>query len=205
MSFSITLATTPEQREAVFRLRYTVVVEEAHVSPALADHQFRCIEEPLDVQARLLVARYGDTVVGALRSNYLGEGDWGGEAALLLTDTVRDAHPHAIALSAPPIVASGFRTSAVPLRLVAAAFAMHLDEGISHDFVAAPPEQERFYQSLGYRPYAGRIVHPERGDVLPLVLVLRDRAHLEAIHSPLAESWREREREAGTARRGAPS
>ena len=74
MSLSISHATTPEEREAVFRLRYTVQVEEARHTPALADHQFRCIEEPLDANARLLIARYGDTVVGALRVNYLTEG-----------------------------------------------------------------------------------------------------------------------------------
>jgi hypothetical protein len=186
MSLSITPATTPEQREAVFRLRYAVLVEEARQTSALADHQFRCIEEPMDVTARLLVARYGDTVVGALRVNLLSEGDWGGEAALLHTDRVRDAQTHASALSSLPLVAAGFRTSGVPLRLVAAAFHLNLEEGVTHDFVAVTPEHERFYLSLGYRAYCGRVRHPEKGDVLPMVLALRDRAYFAEINSPLA-------------------
>jgi len=185
MSLSITQATTPEQREAVFRLRYTVLVEEGRQSSPLADHQLRCIEEPLDVNSRLWIARYGDTVVGALRVNLLSEGEWAGEAALLHTDLVREAHPHTTALSSVPLIASGFRTSAVPLRLVSAAYRMNLDEGITHDFVAATPDHEVFYQSLGYRAYGGRVRHPELGDVLPMVLVLRDRAYFEKIDSPL--------------------
>jgi hypothetical protein len=191
MSLSITQATAPEQREAVFRLRYSVLVEEARQPSALADHQCRCIEEPLDATARLLLARYGDTVVGALRVNLLIEGEWAGEAALLHTDRVRDAQVHATALSSLPLIASGFRTSAVPLRLVSAAYYMNLEEGITHDFVAATPEHELFYQSLGYRAYCGRVRHPEQGDVLPMVLALRDRAHLDAISSPLAGQQRE--------------
>lgn len=191
MSLSITQATTPEQREAVFRLRYSVLVEEARQPSALADHQFRCIEEPLDVTARLLVARYGETVVGALRVNLLSEGDWAGEAALLHTDQVRDAQAHTTAISSLPLIASGFRTSAVPLRLLAAAYHMNLEEEITHDFVATTPEHELFYQSLGYRAYCGRVRHPERGDVLPMVLTLRDRAHFAAIGSPLVDRQQE--------------
>ncbi len=195
MSLNISLASAPDERDAVFRLRYTLLVEEARQSPPLADHHLRFIEEPADATARFVIASFDETIVGALRVNLLGEGDPANDAALFRIERFSEAHAHTIAFTAPPLIASGFRTSTVPLRLALAAFSMNLDEGITHDFTLCTPDQESYCKDLGYQPYCGRLRHAERGDVLPLVLVLRDRAHLEKVHSPLAARLREKQQE----------
>jgi len=191
MSLVITIARTPEERDAVFRLRYTVVVEEARQAALLADHHFRFLEEPQDAYARFVIAGYGDTVVGAWRVNFAGEKKPGPEVDFFEIHRFSDARPHTTAFTSPPLVASGFRNSTVPGRLALAAYAMNLVEGISHDFIACPPDQESFFKDLGYRPYRGRKHLTDHGDVLPMVLVLRDVRYLSDIHSPLLEHWRD--------------
>lgn len=198
MSLLITRARTPEERDAVFRLRYTAVVEEARQSAPLADHHFRFLEEPLDAYAHFVIASHGDTVVGAWRINYAGEKKPGPEVAFFELNLFPDARPHTTAFTAPPLIASGFRNSTVPGRLALAAYAMNLDEGISHDFIACPPDDESFFKDLGYRPYIGRKRDVEHGDVLPMVLVLRDVRSLTQVHSPLLEHWREESTPKGT-------
>lgn len=197
MPFSITLATTPAQRDAVFRLRYEVLVEEGGQSPALADHHLRVVEEPADATARFLIATRAGVVVGAWRVNFLGEGELEDEVNFFETARFPEAHPHAVAFTAPPLVAGGLRNAAVPRRLALAAYGMNLDEGITHDFVACPPEHEVLFRDLGYRPYRGRVRDPERGRLMPMVLVLRDRAHLEEIRSPLLACLLERQHVGG--------
>lgn len=185
MPFSISLATRPDQREAVFRFRYSVLVEEEHRSPALADHHLRVIEEPWDATGRVLVARFGDTLVGAWRVNYSCEKEPGEELDFFETARFTDARPHTMAFTATPLVACGFRHSTVPDRLARAAYAMNRSEGITHDFVACSPEYEAFFTDLGYRPYLSRRNDPELGEVVPLVLILRDQEHLAQVYSPL--------------------
>lgn len=199
MTLTITHARTPEERDAVFRLRYTVVVEEARQSSDLADHQLRFLEEPLDAYARFLIASFDDTVVGAWRVNFSGEKKPGPEVDFFEVVRFPEARPHTTAFTAPPLIASGFRHSAVPGRLAQAAYAMNLDEGISHDFIACPPNEESFFKDLGYRPFVGRKQHAELGDVLPMVLILRDVRYLAEVRSPLLEYWRE-ESHAGVGR-----
>jgi hypothetical protein len=195
MSLTISHAETSEQREAVYRLRYTMLVEELRRTSSLADHQCRRIEEPLDVFARFLIACEGDTVVAAQRVNLLAEGEIAEESTFYGLSRFRDGYPHAIAISAPTLVAPGFRNSPLPLRLAVAAYDMCLSEGITHDFVACEPEREAFYLSLGYRPYREHARNNENVEVIPMVLLLRDLTHLDLIGSPLAVRLREYQRD----------
>ena len=204
MPVTISLAATPDHREEVFRLRYTVLVEEMHRTPGLADHYFRRIEEPLDLFARFLVARHDRTVIGALRVNLLSEGEIEAETQAFNVRHFREAYPHGIAVSAPPLVVPGFRNSNLALRLVRMAYTMELNEGITHDFVRPEPGTESFYLELGYRPYPHPAATPmlEHPTTDPLVLVLRDDVHLAQVNSPLREEWREHFGPAASGRTG---
>ena len=68
--FSVAIAETPQEREAVFRLRYQVYVEEMGKRLASADHGRRLLTDPLDETGLLFLARDPEGEVAAtLRCN----------------------------------------------------------------------------------------------------------------------------------------
>lgn len=56
----------------------------------------------------------------------------------------------------------------------------------------------RFYTRQGYRTYKDAFRHPEFGEVIPMVLAMNDRHHLEAVRSPLARFAAKYAAESGT-------
>ena len=67
--FEIRLATTAEEREQVFKLRYSIYVEEMGKSQHYADHKHKKVEEPLDSSANIFAAFQNGRVVGTIRNN----------------------------------------------------------------------------------------------------------------------------------------
>src|ERR1051325_10744662 len=62
-------ATTADQREDIYSLRYTVYVDEMHRRQPHADYSNRRIEEPWDASGRLLRALIDGVVIGTVRVN----------------------------------------------------------------------------------------------------------------------------------------
>ena len=66
----VSLAQSPEQREAIDALRYAIYVEEMGKSPPAADHQRRWIRDSLDATAQLYALHDAEgALVGSLRVN----------------------------------------------------------------------------------------------------------------------------------------
>ena len=73
----VRIATTPEEREAVFRFRYEVYVEELGRYRATADHERRRLADPEDDHSWIVCARLADEsrqVVGTTRITWGGHG-----------------------------------------------------------------------------------------------------------------------------------
>ena len=69
MDLQFQFATTTAEREAVYRLRYEVYVEERGAYKDVADHKNRLLSDALDPTGRLLYGKVGEEVVGSLRLN----------------------------------------------------------------------------------------------------------------------------------------
>ena len=75
MAYEVGLAETVEQKEAVYRFRYTVYVEEMGRYQGSADHVGRRLVEPDDEQSWIFYARADDgEVVGTARLSWGGNG-----------------------------------------------------------------------------------------------------------------------------------
>ena len=70
----IKLATTPEEKEAVYRFRYTVYVEEMGRYQATADHVGRRLADPEDDHSWIFFAADDGEVVGSFRMTWGGDG-----------------------------------------------------------------------------------------------------------------------------------
>jgi GNAT superfamily N-acetyltransferase len=73
-ALDVRFASSPAEREAVFRLRYDVYVEELRMFGRVADHGSRRLEDEHDPQSRLLVAALDGEPVGTMRLT------WGADA-----------------------------------------------------------------------------------------------------------------------------
>jgi CRP-like cAMP-binding protein/predicted GNAT family N-acyltransferase len=187
MDVEIRFASTEEEREAVYRLRYDTYVEEMHLYATQADHTRRWLKDEDDSTTHLMYARVGDEVLGTLRMHLGGEGAISEPLAtrFALERFLPLVPKEQICVVSRFMVHPDMRGTAVPYRLIQESIRFQLERAQELTFCDCQPHLLNLYLSLGFRPYMGTSDHPEFGVMVPLVLVLRDREHLEWVGSPL--------------------
>jgi N-acyl-L-homoserine lactone synthetase len=169
---------SPGEREEAYRLRYRVYVEELGFPQQHADHQRRAVEDQFDASAVLLIAIFGDAVVGTVRSNYGSESAFGPFAALHRMHELGPLYPSKVSLTSKLIVDRGHRTGKVALALARSIFRIGVTLGIAVDFIDCQPTLVRFYRRLGYEQTRETpFEHPELGPRIPMRLWF-DQDHL---------------------------
>jgi predicted GNAT family N-acyltransferase len=187
MDVEVRFATTEDEREAVYRLRYATYVEEMHVYTRQANHEHRWFQDGEDPTAHLMYAKVGEEVVGTLRVHLEGEGAIPEPTATRFAlERFRPlVPPEQLCVVGRFMVRQDMRGTVVPYRLIQESIRFQLERGQELAFCDCQPHLLNLYMSLGFRPYLGTYDHPEFGVMVPLVLVLRDREHLEWVGSPL--------------------
>jgi Acetyltransferase (GNAT) domain len=186
--YTIRRAETRQDREAVYRLRYEVYVEEmGRTQVDAADHRTRRIVDSLDENGVLLAAfdREGN-VIGTLRTNHAAQGSLGHyEHWYGMAQYAKEAHPYATTITTKLILRPEYRRTTLALRLITHGY----EEGFAHsryNFLDCIPELEGFYKKLGCIVHRPRFLHPEYGELVPLVMPMHDLSHLRTVRSPLA-------------------
>ncbi|MBS0367468.1 MAG: cyclic nucleotide-binding domain-containing protein [Proteobacteria bacterium] len=184
MPIVVSLAETQEEREAAYRLRYEVYVEELHRAE-LPPTDERRIEEPWDAGAAIFVARDGDRTVGTARYTRRAKGELEHEEHLLLP-RFSPWHPNQISMLSKLLVLKQYRRSGVLAHLAAAAFRHAYQCGDLVNFIVCRPHLLRLYQSIGYRIYSCNFqLSPGGVSVVPMVMLIGNNSYLEEIRSPL--------------------
>ncbi len=190
MQPQIQRAETEAQREAIYRLRYEIYVEEMGRYRAVADHKRRRLVEPDDARSRLYFAAEGDEVVGTMRLT------WGGDGAFTRRHIQQyDLEPFLAEVPAAQIivgerfmVTKAHRGSDLIFRLFCTYLRFVNEKRIQLIFGDSEPHLLNLYQGLGFRTYTKRNVNsPETGYLIPLLMVAEDLEHMRAIGSPLTE------------------
>lgn len=182
----IRLATTVEERQHVYRMRYEVYVEEMGRTQKYADHTRRTVEEPLDEKARIYYAVHGGRIVGTMRQNYFRDGGLYYYPELYRFELFDSDLWDSFSVTTKLIVRPELRAGTLGTRFALHGFEQCIKDGMTFDFIDCNPHLEGYFKKLGYMPYCGRIMHPEYGDVLPLALPFQDLEHLKLTSSPFA-------------------
>ena len=183
---SLKIATTPEEREAIYRLRYEIyAVENGFRAQGPAD--YRAWEDVSDAKAVHLCATTNGELVGALRTLY------GADAAI--PNDLHEAYELARFAAVVPLekiaVTSRFalrpehRAGMAALQLFVESARIQRERGVELSFGDAPLNLVSFYSALGFRTYAAPYHHPVAGTLVPFVLPAGDLPHLRQIRSPL--------------------
>jgi hypothetical protein len=171
MTIEVGRAETADEKEAVYRFRYSVYVEEMGRYQGSADHAGRRLVEPEDEHSWIFHARDGGEVVGTARLS------WGANG---FSPRQVDEYSLAPFLEEVPHqhLAIGERVMVTPMLrgtgLVDELLACRDEVGVGHDvrvqFSACEPHLLSLYLGRGRRTYAERNINtPEAGYLIPLV------------------------------------
>jgi len=183
-------AESEAEREAVFRFRYDIYVEEMDRYQGVADHENRRLVEPEDEYSRLTYAAEGGAVVGTARLS------WGGLAPLPermirqygLAPFLAELPADALAVGERAMIAPHLRGSDLLLEMMGRGIRFANRNRIQLTFGNCEPHLLNLYLGLGHRPYSDDNVNSrEAGYLIPLVFAAEDFEHLRRIDSPLLE------------------
>ena len=185
---TVSLAVSEAERQDVYRFRYAVYVEEMGKSPPDANHDRRVLMDRFDATASLYVLRDGEgALVGTLRVNHLAALESPQEALrpIALEPLLEQAPLETLAYTSRLMLRADWRGGSSLGLLCNRIFADGLDQGMRFDLCHAHPGLIELYEQLGYRRFCAGITRPGVGYQVPMLLALRDRAHLRRCRSPL--------------------
>jgi hypothetical protein len=185
------IAITDDEREAVFRFRYSVYAEELGRKLGNADHARRRLHDPEDDKpytTLLYTAGADGSLTGTLRLRHWRPGevpakDW--EAFSM--ERFDGIEGLTTAEAGRLMITPDHRGK---LGLVSLGCAIYqlcaADFGVHVGFINCATGLVRHYRLLGFRTYAGRLVSTPDGVEVPLVMFPSDRAYLEQVGSFMA-------------------
>lgn len=182
---------TEEQRERIYRFRYSIYVEEMGKPMPGADHVRRTLRDELDDRSTHLMALRGDELIGTLRITWGADGlperfvNWYG------LERFMGFPKEDLSFTGRMMVSAGLRSSAVSLALAREAYRLGRERGVGFDFIHTTPALIPFFERLGHRRYAPEFLDPDLGPRTPMVLVLGDFEHLDSRQSPFGPLARE--------------
>ena len=188
------MASSDDEKEAVYRFRYDVYVEEMGRYGDIADHANRRFREPEDDTARIFYAAADGQVVATSRFN------WGGDAPF--TDRLVDHYrlapfldeipPEAMAVGERGMVKPDLRGSSIFWELGEKSQAFIGEKRVQLIFGACEPHLLSRYVGQGSRTFAAKNINsPDSGYLIPIVNVVEDVDYLRRIGSPSAEATRD--------------
>jgi predicted GNAT family N-acyltransferase len=189
MSIGIREVMTEEERQAVFRLRYPVYVEEMGDRQRYADHRRRTLDDPLDATGHILAAFDEGRVVGSVRVNLAAESDFGEYADLHGVGRLGPYYPGRVCMTTKLVLQPEYRGGRTAVRLAQACMDLVANpHGMRFDLIDCKPDAQRFFHRLGYRQVAPDFRHPDTREIhRPLILAVFDRDYFERIRSPFLQ------------------
>ncbi|MBK8095180.1 MAG: cyclic nucleotide-binding domain-containing protein [Verrucomicrobiaceae bacterium] len=181
----ILVATTPEEKEAVYRLRYECYVEELGWKYDKADQSAKTLRDDMDDSAVIYYAEDKGKVV-ATYCVHFGQGlvipdKWRTHYDL---DRFAEFPQECLSFSSRLIVTAEYRSTMVVPKMLVTAYMESWRRGTRFNFCFCRPRLIDLYERLGFIRYKENIFEPTQGYMSPMVLMSEDADHLWAVRSP---------------------
>ena len=178
-------ATTPEERDAVYRLRYRVFVEEMGWKAADADHATKKTDD-LDAAATVYYLTDGKDIVAAMRTVRAVDAPGSKYEGFYRLHQFPEVPREAVQFTAALIVAPAWRGTRALGQLLTVAYEKGRENGIWLDFIHCAPSLVALYEAMGYRRFRHDVLETDVGLRIPLALVADDVEHLTRARSLFA-------------------
>jgi CRP-like cAMP-binding protein len=192
---TVRVAETAREREAVYRFRYKVYIEELHYNYP-ADHERKWLKQPEDErpETTLLYTGSEDEVTSSVRVRAWKPGQVPPDVFQAIS---LDRFPGIERLTVTHIgrmmIRRTLRGKLVLPSLLAGGYEFLVGQkGADLAFLDCVPGIVRHYRQLGARPYGGRLLDLGYSPGIPLVIVLSDYPHLKrsgSIVAPLVKKY----------------
>lgn len=197
LSIEIGIASTDEERDEIFRLRYRIYVEEMLRKPFSVDHRNKLLFDELDTWAVLVYAKVGSEIIGTMRANIGSINDF----PLSLVETLQMDRFHSyfkekseslVSFGSKLMVLQRYRNSTATHQLLAKGYEIYCNHHVQFNFGGCNFYLLRFYEQMGYRRLGRGFVDPGYGLLHPFVLLVDDIHHLKLVRSPYFRIARKR-------------
>ena len=155
--------------------------------PTHADHENRMITDWMDEKGILFYAVKDDEMIATVRINFAKYGRIEFEKEYEV-DRFKPYFPQNVSTSTKLMVVPEFRRSSLTARFATSWYVFARGNGVCFDFININKPVYDFYKRLGYRKYKRNFIHPEFGEVIPMVFVINDDNYLKNIKSPFTRA-----------------
>jgi predicted GNAT family N-acyltransferase len=188
MDIQIRQAATPAEREAVYRLRYQVYVEELEDRELESeDSGQKAVIDADDETARLFGGFVAGRLAGTIRLKGGGDGPFSPE--LIATYSLRPfldlMGPQHVFVYGRLAVLPEQRCAGLGFQLMLHSARVAIENGAEAVFLDCQPHLIEVYQKLGFRSYRKTYNDRSGGILIPMVILRSDFEFLEKIGSPL--------------------
>lgn len=204
MNATIKIAATETEREAIYRLRYEVYVEEMQIFGDVADHTRRMFRGPNDADARLMYATIDGETIATMRLNLGTDAPFSQEFdATYHLDLFRPAiTDEQVMIFTRFMVKQEYRGTPVAFLMLCEAARISLREGIEVALCDCQPHLIRYYNRIGFRSYDCPVYNdPEFDIMVPMAFILGDVEYLKNNRSPVYPIFEQEPTNAETGRR----
>lgn len=182
------LASSQDEREAIYRFRYQIYVEEMGKRLAYADQARHMLYDDMDDSAEHFMVVADGAVIAAARLNQGAGTEFSDHWRQVYRLERWQGFDHGcLSISSRLMVATPWRGSAVLSGLLLRLFEHSRDTGVRFNFLNCSPSLLEFYEQLGYRRYTDGFVDEDVGYRIPMVFMTEDAEFMRRVRSPF---WR---------------
>ncbi len=187
------IASSPREKERVYRLRYQIYVEEMGKRLSHVDHRHRLLYDDMDDWGYLFYATAGREIVGTVRLHVGYNHHFSPELVEAMAmdrfASFRPASgsPSPLSFASKGMTASHYRNSPVHHLLCQQYYETCRSLGVLFHFSGGALSLVAMHEHLGSRRYKGNFFVPDYGCMVPFVTILDDLDHLHRVRSPFAE------------------
>lgn len=185
----IHIAQTREEKEAVYRFRYQIYIEELRYTLNNADHERRWIFEPKDEEEGTFLFYVGtpDAMTGTLRCRYWPENKVPKHIQEKYSlHLFPDINRRRIVETSMLVVKNTLFSKFMMIALIDKYYDFFAEKmKVDFNFSSCIPSFIPWYKAFGFHTYSGDFIQTEFGIEIPLVLISSNVEYFKKIKSPL--------------------
>jgi hypothetical protein len=186
MEHIIQTAKTEDEREAIYRFRYRIYIEEMQKRHVRADHENKILSDHADSYTLLYYAAINHEIAATVRSQRGTEGLFLKEVSTFFEiDEFETFFDHRkIAIVDRLIVDNPYRRGLLAHQMMLRTYTDGLQAGTKLCFISCDDQLLPMYLRYGFRTYKEPSVLPTGEQRHRLLLFLCDKGHLQQVRSP---------------------
>lgn len=188
------IATTNDEKEAIYKFRYQVYIEEMGKPLESADHVNGLIHDSTDDRSVLIYVQINSTIIGTSRLTIAKAANFPHSLQKIFSmDKFQNLYPQTdLSLATKLAIKAEYRGSQVLYLISSKAYEVWREHNVHYTFGGCNPYLIPLYEQLGFQRFTANFTDPGYGMLVPLVLVIEDINHFRAVRSPfyrIARRW----------------